>query len=280
MPRLSLYSEPMRRLFLLAILSACTSSTPPPQNDDASTPEDARAQETRDAEASSDAEAPSACTRSGPELVRFTTDDGVTLAADLYTSGDRGGPAVILLHMIPPSNDRTNYPAAFIEALRSRGLSVLNVDRRGAGDSGGVATEAYQGPNGKLDAKAAAAFLAAHACAFDPNRVGIAGASNGTTTALDYTVIAAPAPKALVFLTAGTYTENNNRIRDQRAKLDPIPILFVYSTQERAFSAAQQTGAASAWEFEEYANGDHGTRMFAARSESIERVAEFFGTKL
>ena len=225
------------------------------------------------------------CTAGGPQPVTFTTDDGVTLAADLYTTGKTGGAAVILLHMVPPQNDRTNYPPEFITALVGRGLTVLNVDRRGAGDSGGVALDAYKGPKGKLDAKAAQAFLLAHPCAPGPTRIAFVGASNGTTTALDFTVFAAgdatvPVPAALVFLTGGTYTENQNAMSANRAVLDRLPILFVFSTAERAWSAPFETNAPAAWQFKEYNPGGHGTRMFQAQPRSIDDVAGFLAGAL
>ncbi|MEM9695813.1 MAG: hypothetical protein AAGA56_24935, partial [Myxococcota bacterium] len=83
------------------------------------------------------------CPRLRQARVELTTDDDQILAADLTTVGKRGAPGVILLHMIPPANDRSNYSASFIQALASRGLNVLNVDRRGAGESSGDPKRAY-----------------------------------------------------------------------------------------------------------------------------------------
>jgi pimeloyl-ACP methyl ester carboxylesterase len=219
------------------------------------------------------------------EVVHFVTDDGVTLEADEYTTGEAMAPAVVLLHMIPPANDRTNYPPGFIEALLAKKIRVLNVDRRGAGASGGVAEDAYLGPNGKLDAKAAFTFLTQGECGADPLRVGIVGASNGSTTALDYAVAAAQDssllfPSALVFLTGGTYTENQNKVSDHRDDLEPLPLLFVFSAAERDWSAALMPGAPSTWTFQEYDPGDHGTNMFSARPESIALVADYLADVL
>ena len=75
---------------------------------------------------------PTACTAAGPIAVDLVADDKVRLAADLYTTGTTGAPGVILLHMIPPSNTKANYPRAFIDPLVARGFQVLNVNRRGA----------------------------------------------------------------------------------------------------------------------------------------------------
>lgn len=260
------------RTALLAFVGACAPL--------ATTPDDAALD--RDVGAESLDAMPASCSAAS-EVVHFDTTDGVTLEADLRTTGAAGAPAVVLLHMIPPSNDRHNYPPAFIDALISRGIDVLNVDRRGAGGSTGIATEAYTGPNGRLDASAAIAFLAAHACAIDRERVGIVGASNGTTTMLDYTVGLTPSeirPRALVYLTAGTYTENQHLFADGRATLDPIAALFVFATSERAFSVALMSGAPATWAFREYDPGAHGTRIFSADGSSIEVVADFLARAL
>lgn len=225
------------------------------------------------------------CTASPRELVTLLTEDDVSLVADFYNAGVASGPAAVLLHMLPPNHDRSNYSPAFINALLDRGISVLNVDRRGAGGSGGVAQEAYFGPNGKWDAKAAYDFLSNHDCAFDPSKFTFVGASNGTTTALDFAVHAnataeLSTPSALVFLTGGTYTEAQNRINDHRPLLDTLPILFVYSTQESGWSAQFVAGEGPRWMFHEYADGDHGTFMFVRRPDAIARVADFMQAAL
>ncbi len=112
------------------------------------------------------------------EVVTFTTADGVRLEADYVPSGQVGGKGAVLLHMTPPSNDRTNFPPAFVTALRDAGFTVLNVDRRGAGNSQGERTVAYEGPLGKEDALAAVAFLERSGCAVPPAEVVVVGASN------------------------------------------------------------------------------------------------------
>jgi pimeloyl-ACP methyl ester carboxylesterase len=255
-------------LGLVLLLTSCSGSDPAEQPADAGT---------NDAPAHADGDPP--C-EPRDEVVTFETDDGLALEADLRSGAAPGEAAVVLLHMIPPSNDRTNYPLAFVDALAGRGLTVLNVDRRGAGGSEGDAMDAYVGPSGALDAKAAFDFLSTIDCPPDPARIGIVGASNGTTTALDYAVLAAAddltPPAALVFLTGGTYTENNNAVADHRATLDPLPILFEFASNEAIWSASFVAGAPSSWTFDERDVGSgHGTNMFAADTASIGFVADF-----
>lgn len=273
----------MRRppLLTFTLLAACNSSPsgdPEPPADASAEVRDAGVV-ARDAGPDRDAGPELTCDPAGPVVVTFPTEDGETLEADLYTTGEPNAPVAVLLHMIPPDNDRTNYPAAFITALTSRGINVLNVDRRGAGGSSGTARDAFVGPQGRLDPKAAIDFLAAHDCRFDLGRLALVGASNGTTSVVDYTVFGAnaswPRPKALVFLTGGTYTEAQNRISAQRAAFDPLPIQFVYSTAERGWSVGFEPNKADGWVFSEYANGDHGTRMFDVAPQAITDVAAF-----
>jgi pimeloyl-ACP methyl ester carboxylesterase len=222
------------------------------------------------------------CTADGAVVHRFDTSDGVTLEADFVSSGTTNSPVVVLLHMIPPHHDRTGYPSDFIDALHTKGFDVLNLDRRGAGASDGVAEEAYTGDGGRLDVEAAVQFLQSHACQSDLARLVVVGASNGTTSALDYTVgTEEPRPAALVFLTGGSYTENQNKLAENTSLLSSKPMLFVFSTEERAWSAAFNVeGVSPNWRFDEYGVGDHGTKMFAAAPESVARTAEWMQSAL
>ncbi len=260
-------------------LVACSSSANAPAAGDADGATDARNDAQNDSGAIRDAAGDTAasCRVVDGEVVHFDTSDGVTLEADLYAEGTPAGPTAILLHMIPPSNDRSNYGSDFIGALQLRGFNVLNVDRRGAGGSGGEAVDAYSGAQGVLDAVAAVAFMGAHPCAPDPSSLVIVGASNGTTTALDYATTASVSdtadPAALVFLTGGMYTENQNNV--DTGVIRDLPLLFVFSTAERAWSAAFEPGAAATWAFIEYADGAHGTGVFDAVPESVDDVADW-----
>lgn len=221
-----------------------------------------------------------ACDETAEVVVRFPTEDGETLEADFFSTGVPYGPVAILLHMIPPANDRTNYPADFRKLLVSRGISVLNVDRRGAGGSTGKAADAYTGPAGKLDARGALSFLSKTSCPIDMKRVALVGASNGTTTVLDFTVDAAanpklPPPAALVYLTGGTYTENQTSVAKNLKLLSAVPTLFVYSDKESAWSAQFEALGTAAWRFEEYSPGGHGTQMFGVQPTSASVVADW-----
>ena len=63
--------------------------------------------------------------------------------------------------------------------------------------------------------------------------IALVGASNGTTSVLDYTVghdPALPAPEALVWMSPGGYTENQNRISQNLDVLSTLPLLWLFPT--------------------------------------------------
>jgi pimeloyl-ACP methyl ester carboxylesterase len=64
-------------------------------------------------------------------LIRFRTEDGVSLAGELRGSGPTG---VVLAHMFPA--DRTSW-SDLATLLEDRGYTSLAIDFRGYGDSGG-----------------------------------------------------------------------------------------------------------------------------------------------
>jgi len=192
---------------------------------------------------------------------QLTTRDGVALEADLYLAPS-GAPAVVLLHMIPPHFERSSWPVPFIEGLVASGWSVVVVDRRGSGASEGEPKQAYEGEWGRYDVEAAVKRLSAHGV----RSFALIGASNGTTSMIDYAVWAKaeglPVPAFLGFMTGGNYTENQTDM----AAVASFPAAFTYSTEEREWSAAQQARAAH-WTFHEYPDGAHGTKMFGVQAQ-------------
>lgn len=212
----------------------------------------------------------------GVETVTLTTRDGVDLVGDVHPAA-AAGPGVVLLHMNPAGGfDRADWPQSFVDRLTGAGHHVLALDRRGAGDSGGVAEDAFEGPAGKYDVEAAVLELASRGA----SPIALVGASNGSTSALDYVVWAPseglPEVAAIAFMTGGGYTENQNPM----STLGDVPAVFTYSTAERAWSVAQQPLDPGTWEFREYPEGDHGTRMFAAAPEVEEHLESFLSAAL
>ncbi len=214
-----------------------------------------------------------------PQRRTVTTDDGVALVYDIYLASEPG-PVAILFHMVPPF-DRADWPIAFIEALRARGISVLNIDRRGAGESGGDPNDGHFGEGGVLDARAAYDAIRDEPCV-DASRFVMIGASAGTATALSYAVDASktdryPTPNGMIFLTAGSYTEVRVRMDDHRATLDAIPMTFVYTRFEldaQRWLMPLQVDPPETWTFLDSTPGGHGTVVFERAPESIVELAD------
>ncbi|MCP4871125.1 MAG: alpha/beta fold hydrolase [Proteobacteria bacterium] len=197
-------------------------------------------------------------------VVTFATSDGETLEADWYPADDVSSGAVLLFHMIPPGNDRTGYPVRVREALHDQGVSVLNVDRRGAGGSTGTPTAAYEGEGGRLDVQAAVTYALDQGA--DADKLVLVGASNGTTSVYDYVVGRDDGfgqAAAVVFMSPGTYTENQNDFVPQQDAWEvslSFPFLWLYPMTE-PYSQAFVPDAPGAWKFVEDGN-QHGTNMF------------------
>lgn len=216
---------------------------------------------------------PNAAAADGAELVTMTARDNVCLAADWYVAGN-GAPALVLLHMVPPENTRADWPSDFIGRLGDQGWSVLAVDRRGAGDSGGHAEDAYTGVTARYDPEAAIGWIADAG----GGETAFLSASNGTTAMLDYTLWGRSnggvKPVALGFMTGGSYTENQNSM-DKLVDME-LPSVFTFSSAERGWSIDQQDRGEPEWTFHEYPDGDHGTRMFQAAPEVMDDLVAFY----
>jgi pimeloyl-ACP methyl ester carboxylesterase len=174
--------------------------------------------------------------------------------------------------MHPKNWDRTSWDVDYLQRLQDHDWNLLVIDRRGAGGSGGEVDDAFREP-GTYDAEAGLNLLRARGA----DALGLIGASNGTTTTLDYTTWAdgdakLPSPVAVGFLTGGTYTELSTEIE----AMPDIPAVFTYSTEERDWSVEQQALERSSWVFHEYPNGDHGTKIFAADPSVIDDLDAFF----
>lgn len=265
-----------------AALLACdgdAADTAGPSDADTGTESDTSA--SADAASDAAADAGSACLVD-ERVVSLTTSDGLVLAADWQDAPAAGRGAVVLLHMIPPANDRTSYPPRVRQRLAELGVTVVNLDRRGAGDSEGTAQDAYLGDGGRLDVEAVVTALAAAPCTVDTDRIVLVGASNGSTSVWDYAVAhdpALPAPAGIALFSPGTYTEAQHPFADHRDVADALPMLWLYPDTE-PYSAGFVDGAPDMWTFVEIAGGVHGTGNFddgALEATAIDALVGFVG---
>ncbi len=218
--------------------------------------------------------------------VSFEAADGISLAADWWPAAEVGSPTVVLFHMEPSANDRSNFPMAVRQELHNLGFAVLNVDRRGAGGADGKAADATEGPGALADAEGAMSFLVStdRDCGIDPTRVVLVGASNGTTLTLDYLLQhdpGLPSVEALIWMSPGDYTTQNQEdlltiVRNDRGSVS-LPLLFLYPGNEPWSETYVVADVPGIWEFSERGEA-HGARMFdgdALQEEAIFDIAVF-----
>ena len=129
-------------------------------------------------------------------MVTLKTEDGIMLKGTFY-QGNTNGKGIILLHML--GRTRRDWDAFASRLQRKEGYSVISIDSRGHGESSGdrgfVSGELNKMA---LDVKAAKQFLADK----EISTVGIAGASIGANTALNYAA-SDPSVKSIVLMSPG-----------------------------------------------------------------------------
>jgi pimeloyl-ACP methyl ester carboxylesterase len=195
----------------------------------------------------------------GGEVVTVTTRDSVDIVADYYASSSADRPLAVFVHMDPTgSSNRDNWPGEVLQPLVDADWAVMVLDRRGAGDSGGTAADAFETVAGAYDIEAV--VLRVQDDGF--GSFVLIGASNGTTSVLDYSALSAdeswPAPDGFVMLSAVGSTTNNHAIAD----MPSVPAWFGFPASEADNNVPWQDANPGDWSFMEYDPGAHGTRMF------------------
>jgi alpha-beta hydrolase superfamily lysophospholipase len=244
-----------------------TSSKPEPTRPEPTTPDTPSQPEAKPEPGQPDGPSSAGCGKD-ESVVTFSTSDKVKLEADYWPAASANRGAVILFHMNPQAFNRSNFPQRIRKMFNTLDLTVLNVDRRGAngGGSGGNATEAFSGPKGRLDVQAAMTFLLdpTRQCPINTNHIVLVGASNGSTSVLDYTLgrtdQGQPAPAAMIWLSPGTYTEAQYKISANLTALKALPILMIHPTSEPY--STQYKSTSTNWKVIEVPNGRHGTQNF------------------
>jgi dienelactone hydrolase len=115
---------------------------------------------------------------SGAEEVRIVADDGVALGA-WYIPGTNGAAVVVL----PGAGGNRSHTIDHARAIAALGYTVLSVDARGNGDSGGVNN--IWGWEGDRDIDAAVAWLRTRP-GVDAWRIGLVGLSMGGEQAITF----------------------------------------------------------------------------------------------
>lgn len=217
------------------------------------------------------------------ETVTIDTPDGVKLVGTFYKVGKENSPALLLLHEW--TANRHVYDD-FAERMNRDGFAVLSIDGRGFGESvkkadgSEVKVDLDKGIDPKLllnDANSAVEFLSKQQNV-DANKIGIVGASYGSSVAIMY---AADHPQiaAVVLLSPGINYFDNLPTVPAIKKYGTRPILLVAAEDDKDSADAvrklmEESGNQNA-SATVYPAGGHGTAIFAYKDPNNKTVSLF-----
>ncbi|MGH9948102.1 MAG: dienelactone hydrolase family protein [Pyrinomonadaceae bacterium] len=220
-----------------------------------------------------------------PQTVTIDSPDGVKLVGSFYGSPKAGSPAVLLLHQF--NSDRHSYDD-FAKRLQVKGFGVLSIDGRGFGESVKTAdgktvsvSRSDEAVKGMLaDVNAAFEFLSRQKNV-DTNRIGIVGASYGSSLAIIYGA-ENPKVKAVALLSPGLNYFGNMPTEPAVKKYGDRPLLMVAADDDAESAVSvkklKEAGAKDKYEIKIYEKGGHGTGIFKAKV-GLEDLLEQFLTK-
>ncbi len=208
----------------------------------------------------------------GGTAVKITSPDGVVLVGSLFEAAKPSSPALLLLHQW--QSDRHSYDD-FAKRMQAKGFAVLSIDGRGFGESTKKADgSAISAGRTEADVKAmlgdvGAAFdFLAKQKNVDPARIGIVGASYGSSLAL---IFAAENPKVKLVagLSPGLDYFGNMPTEPAVQKYGDRPLLLVAASDDQesadAVAKLKATGGKDKYETKVYEKGGHGTGLFKAK---------------
>ena len=188
------------------------------------------------ANASQDNAAAKDANLSGEEKVTINSPDGVKLVGTIFRSEKPNSPAVLLLHQW--QSDRHSYDD-FAKRMQGKGFAILSIDGRGFGESTRAA-DGMKVPPERTDT-AVKAMLGDVGAAFeflskqanvDPSRVGIVGASYGSSLAILYAADN-PKVKAVALLSPGLNYFGNMQTEPAVKKYGDRPLLLVAANDDK-----------------------------------------------
>ncbi len=202
------------------------------------------------------------------KTVEIDSTDGTPIYASLYAADKPNSPALLLLHQW--QSDRHSFDD-FAEMMHAKGFAVLAIDGRGFGESNHHANGSVLSP-GRSDADVKA-MLGDVDAAFsylskqpnvDASRVGIVGASYGSSLAIIY---AADHPNvaAVALLSPGLNYFGNMQTEPAVQKYGDRPLFMVAADKDSVSADSVRKLATSAPRAVQriYSSGEHGTALFA-----------------
>lgn len=218
------------------------------------------------------------------EPVHFATADDVTIVGEYY-AGPPGGPAAILVHMMPATKESWRE---FVPKLVARGFSVLAIDLRGHGGS-------VVGPKGALDyrtftdAEHQASIRDVEASVqwlmethgVSESRIALVGASIGANLAIGYGAVHDATP-AVVALSPGLEYRGVTT-SEKVAAFGRNTALLLIASDNDGYSFMTDKHLASlapSAELRELHGAGHGTAMFDADPALMDNLAAWIAAKV
>jgi dienelactone hydrolase len=214
--------------------------------------------------------------------VNLKASDGTKLAATYYSSSDRPGPGILLLHQC--NRDRSSWNALASD-LAAKGFHVLTLDYRGYGDSGGTPYTKLTLPEQREvgrkwpgDVDVAFAYLLSQP-GVRRDVIGAGGASCGVNQSIQLSR-RHPEVKSLALLSGNTNREGREHLRSTKS----LPLLLAAADDDggavEMMAWLDATSANPANQFIRYTAGGHGTEMFKAHSELPGEIVAWYEATL
>jgi pimeloyl-ACP methyl ester carboxylesterase len=219
---------------------------------------------------------PGSETGSEPEEISVAAADGLSLVGTFYHAqggDDMPSPGVLLLHM---NGGRRQDWSEVAGALAELGYSVLSLDMRGHGQTGGTKDWGLAAD----DLQRVWRYLVDRE-EVDEDRTAVVGASIGANMALT-TGAAVPSVQTVVLLSPGLDyfgVTTENKIIEYGSR----PVMIVASEEDAYAAQSSKTLdelAQGEAELVMYEGAGHGTRMFSAQPELLDLIVEWLGQHL
>ncbi len=220
---------------------------------------------------------------SAPQDIKFTSEGSVEIIGTFYESPKANSPAVLLLHQF--GSNRKSYDE-FAKEIQKKNFGVLAIDGRGFGEStkttdnkAVTAERTADGVKGmKADVGNAFEFLTKQKNV-DASRIGIVGASYGSSLAIIYAA-GNPKVKAVALISPGINYFDNLPTEPAIKNYGERPLLLVAAEDDKESADSvrklKSSGANERYEVEIYEKGGHGTALFEV---GLPDALELFLTK-
>ncbi len=218
-----------------------------------------------------------------PLTVKFESADNVIILGTFFATANKNSPAVLMLHQF--GSDRGAYKA-LADEFRAAGISVLAIDGRGFGDStsrtdgtGIVVSRSNEAVNGMIADVGAALKWMREQKSIDPRRIGILGASYGSSLAIIYSS-RDPEIRSVALLSPGINYFGTLPTEPAVEKYAQRPLLLVASESDKESAQAardlDKLVAGERHQLQIYSKGGHGTQMLASGLGLQKLFLEFF----